>query len=92
MVESHDRRVSEPEELARPRQAGPGCPRCSLGDGGRVPGTFYAVQGVATDSKGNLYTVETYDGKRVQKFTYKGVGTVTKAKQVIDEQGDGVFR
>lgn len=55
----------------------------NFGDGGRVPGTFYAVQGVATDSKGNLYTVETYDGKRVQKFTYKGVGTVTKANQGV---------
>ena len=28
-------------------------------------------------SKGNLYTMETYEGKRVQKFTYKGTGPVT---------------
>ena len=50
----------------------------SFGDGGRVPGTFYAVHSIATDSKGNLYTTETYEGKRVQKFTFKGVGPVTK--------------
>jgi DNA-binding beta-propeller fold protein YncE len=46
----------------------------SFGDGGRQPGQFYAVHSVATDSKGNLYTVETYEGKRLQKFTYKGMG------------------
>jgi DNA-binding beta-propeller fold protein YncE len=46
----------------------------SFGDGGRVPGTFYAVNAIATDSKGNLYTGETYEGKRVQKFIYKGLG------------------
>jgi DNA-binding beta-propeller fold protein YncE len=46
----------------------------SFGDGGRQPGEFYAVHSVATDSKGNLYTVETYEGKRLQKFTYKGLG------------------
>ena len=46
----------------------------SFGDGGRQPGQFYAVHSVATDSKGNLYTTETYEGKRVQKFNFKGVG------------------
>jgi len=35
------------------------------------------VHSIATDSKGNLYTTETYEGKRVQKFIYKGVGTPT---------------
>jgi hypothetical protein len=49
----------------------------SFGDGGRQPGQFYAVHSVATDSKGNLYTVETYEGKRVQKFNFKGVGPVS---------------
>jgi len=37
----------------------------SFGDGGRQPGQFYAVHSIATDSKGNLYTTETYEGKRV---------------------------
>jgi DNA-binding beta-propeller fold protein YncE len=50
----------------------------SFGDGGRQPGQFYAVHSVATDSKGNLYTVETYEGKRIQKFLYKGLGAPPK--------------
>ena len=48
----------------------------SFGDGGRQPGQFYAVHSIATDSKGNIYTTETYEGKRVQKFVFKGVGPV----------------
>ncbi len=51
----------------------------SFGDGGRQPGQFYAVHSIATDSKGNLYTVETYEGKRVQKFIYKGLGEPAKS-------------
>ena len=49
----------------------------SFGDGGRQPGQFYAVHSIATDSKGNIYTTETYRGQRVQKFVYKGLGPVT---------------
>ncbi|PYT07646.1 MAG: hypothetical protein DMF60_06685 [Acidobacteria bacterium] len=48
----------------------------SFGDGGRLPGQFYGVGSIAVDSKGNVYTGETYEGKRVQKFVYKGLGTV----------------
>ncbi len=49
--------------------------RCltSFGDGGRQPGEFYAVHSIATDSKGNVFTTETYRGQRVQKFAYKGL-------------------
>ena len=50
----------------------------SFGDGGRQPGQFYAVHSIATDSKGNIYTTETYEGKRVQKFVYKGIGAVPR--------------
>ena len=46
----------------------------SFGQGGHMPGTFYGLHNVATDSRGNLYTVETWGGKRVQKFVYKGIG------------------
>ena len=46
----------------------------SFGDGGRSPGTFYSVGSVAVDSRGNLYTGETLEGKRVQKFLPKGAG------------------
>ena len=45
----------------------------SFGDGGRLPGQFYGVGSVAVDSKGNVYTGETYEGKRVQKFVFKGM-------------------
>jgi hypothetical protein len=46
----------------------------SFGDGGRYPGTFYSVGSVAVDSRGNVYTGETLEGKRVQKFILKGAG------------------
>ena len=49
----------------------------TYGQGGRQPGTFYAPHSVATDSEGNLYTTETYEGSRVQKFVYQGVRAVT---------------
>jgi len=55
----------------------------SFGDGGRQPGQFFAVHSIATDSKGNIFTTETYEGKRLQKFTYKGVGSVTRANQGV---------
>jgi hypothetical protein len=53
----------------------------SFGDGGRQPGQFYAVHSIAVDSKGNLYTTETYRGQRLQKFVYKGLAPVTKPNQ-----------
>ena len=40
----------------------------AFGDGGRQPGLFYAVDGVATDSKGNLYTAEIVTNRRAQRF------------------------
>ena len=53
----------------------------SFGDGGRQPGQFFAVHSIATDSKGNVYTTETYEGKRVQKFVYTGMGPVPAEHQ-----------
>ncbi len=55
----------------------------SFGDGGRQPGQFYAVHSIATDSKGNIFTTETYRGQRVQKFMYKGLAPVTKKNQGV---------
>ncbi len=49
----------------------------SFGRGGRQAGQFYGVGSIAVDSKGNIYTGETYEGKRVQKFVYKGLQTVS---------------
>ncbi|MBN8730874.1 MAG: hypothetical protein J0L64_10055 [Acidobacteria bacterium] len=53
----------------------------TFGDGGRQPGQFYAVHSIASDSKGNLYTTETYRGQRLQKFVYRGLAAVTKKDQ-----------
>jgi DNA-binding beta-propeller fold protein YncE len=50
----------------------------SFGEGGRQPGEFFAVHSVATDSKGNICTVESLEGKRIQKFDFKGVTDVPK--------------
>ena len=55
----------------------------SFGDGGRQPGQFFAVHSIATDSKGNIFTTETYEGKRVQKFVYKGMKPVKSKDQGV---------
>ena len=54
-----------------------------LDHGGRQPGEFYAVHSIATDSKGNIFTTETYRGQRLQKFIYKGLAPVTKQEQGV---------
>lgn len=53
-----------------------------FGDGGRQPGQFYGVHNVAVDSKGNLYTTETYTGARLQRFIYKGMGLVPRRQGI----------
>lgn len=55
----------------------------SFGDGGRQAGAFYGVHSIATDSEGNIYTTETYEGKRLQKFVFKGMGPVTARDQGV---------
>ncbi len=55
----------------------------SFGDGGRQPGQFYAVHSITTDSKGNIFTTETYRGQRLQRFVYKGLAPVTKKDQGV---------
>jgi hypothetical protein len=55
----------------------------AFGDGGRQPGQFYGVHSLAVDSKGNLYETETYEGKRIQKFVYKGIGPVLRGNQGV---------
>lgn len=55
----------------------------NFGDGGRQPGQFYAVHSIASDSKGNLYTTETYEGKRLQKFVFKGLAPAEKKEQGV---------
>lgn len=55
----------------------------SFGDGGRQPGQFFGVHNIATDSKGNIYTTETYEGKRLQKFVYRGMRAVKTMEQGV---------
>ena len=61
----------------------------NFGYGGRQPGMFLGVHSIAVDSKGNLYTTETYTGKRLQKFVYKGLGAVPKSSKVPAWPGSG---
>lgn len=53
----------------------------TIGAGGRGPGQFFGVGSVAVDSEGTLYTGETYEGKRVQKFALKGAATPNTKEQ-----------
>jgi DNA-binding beta-propeller fold protein YncE len=55
----------------------------SFGDGGRQAGQFYGVHNLDTDSKGNLYATETYNGARLQRFIYKGLKPITKTDQGV---------
>ena len=55
----------------------------TFGDGGRQPGQFYGVHSIATDSKGNIYTTETWEGKRLQRFLFKGMAPVTPNQGVV---------
>jgi DNA-binding beta-propeller fold protein YncE len=41
-----------------------------FGGGGHWAGQFYGAHNIASDSKGNIFITETYEGKRVQKFVY----------------------
>ena len=51
---------------------------------GRQPGEFYGVHSIATDSKGNIYTTETYRGQRA-KFTYKGLALTKRSGRGLAE-------
>jgi len=55
----------------------------NFGDGGRQPGQFHAIHSIATDKAGNIYTTETYEGKRLQRFMLKGLSLVTKMDQGV---------
>ena len=54
----------------------------TFGDGGRQPGEFYAVHSIDTDSKGNMFTTETYRGLRRAEVPIQGPGSG-------DEEGPG---
>ena len=43
-----------------------------LGRSGKMPGDFHWLHQVSVDSKGNIYTAEVENGKRIQKFVRYG--------------------
>jgi DNA-binding beta-propeller fold protein YncE len=45
----------------------------SFGSDGHAPGQIRGANAIAVDSKGNIYIAEAADGRRVQKFTFKGM-------------------
>jgi DNA-binding beta-propeller fold protein YncE len=47
----------------------------TFGGAGHWVGQFYGAHNLAVDSQGNLFITETYEGKRVQKFAYRGLRT-----------------
>ena len=51
----------------------------TFGYGGRQPGMFLGVHSIAVDSQGNIYTTETYTGKRLQRFVNMGVQPIPGA-------------
>ena len=56
-------------------------PLYTFGQGGRYPGQFFGAHSIAEDSDGNLYVTETYEGKRIQKFVYMGMGAAPSGHQ-----------
>ena len=55
--------------------------RLSLTTSGDASMLHLKVHSIVADSKGNLYTTETYEGKRVQKFVYRGLRKVPRGDQ-----------
>ena len=50
----------------------------SFGHGGHEGGAFGHLTTMALDSKNNIYVGETMEGKRVQRFLFKGMGAATQ--------------
>jgi DNA-binding beta-propeller fold protein YncE len=53
----------------------------TFGGAGRWAGQFYGAHNLAVNSKGDLFIGETYEGKRVQKFIYTGLGAPSSLGQ-----------
>jgi len=65
------RHVPAPAQAASPRRRecrNDGTVAGSFGGNGRYAGQLHWIDAVAVDSKGNVYTGEVEDGKRIQKF------------------------
>jgi DNA-binding beta-propeller fold protein YncE len=50
----------------------------TLGTGGRYAGQFQAIHSIDTDSQGNIYATETYEGRRLHKSVYLGIGNAPR--------------
>jgi DNA-binding beta-propeller fold protein YncE len=51
----------------------------TFGGAGHWAGQFYGAHVLAVNSLGDLFIGETYEGKRIQKFTYTGLGAPSKS-------------
>ncbi len=51
----------------------------TFGGAGRWAGQFSGAHNLALNARGDLFITETYEGKRVQKFTYLGLGAPSLA-------------
>jgi DNA-binding beta-propeller fold protein YncE len=51
----------------------------TFGGAGHWAGQFYGAHNLAVNATGDLFITETYEGKRVQKFTYLGLGAPSPA-------------
>ena len=51
----------------------------TFGGAGHWAGQFYGAHVLAVNSKGDLFIGETYEGKRIQKFSYAGLGAASQA-------------
>jgi len=45
------------------------------------------VHSIAVDSMGNIYTTETYEGSRLQRFMFKGYAPVPAGAEGLNSQG-----
>ncbi len=48
-----------------------------IGQQGIFGGALNVPHALAVDSKGNIYVGENFDGRRFQRFVYKGMGAPT---------------
>ena len=62
-----------------------------FGQMGVRPGEFYGLHHMTTDEKGNLYTSEVEDGRRVQKFVFQGLEPAPTNASIQQSRNNGVY-
>jgi glyoxylase-like metal-dependent hydrolase (beta-lactamase superfamily II) len=60
----------------------------TFGAAGRWAGQFYGAHNLAVDSTGNLFVGETYEGKRIQKFSFGDAPTMSAASAQVPRTAD----